>query len=193
MSTYTVAAELVAYVERNESVNTVPGETAPALGTTRMPDSGFGQPSVAPLTEAVTLTIDMTPDRRLAPNRNNGRMRWTTGEWIKADREMALRLAEVQAMRAPGRLWTSPVCVTITIYWGKGRGTDGKVRQARRLDWDSATALVKPMIDGALVDSGILADDRLIVAGTVLQAVSETGEGYTVIEIVCADQNAPIG
>src|SRR4051794_7270526 len=104
-------------------------------------------PSVAPLTEAVTLTLAMTPDRRLAPNRNNGRMRWTTGEWIKAEREKARLLTVDQKDERGCYLYgipslLAPVCVTITIYWGKGRSQkDGKVRQARRLDWDSATAL----------------------------------------------------
>src|SRR4051812_8318398 len=101
--------------------------------------------SVAPLTEAVTLTIDMTPDRRMAHNRSRGKSMWTMGEWIKADRHKAYIGAIYKSFGEPIAV---PVCVTITIYWGKGRGTDGKVRQARRLDWDSATALVKPMIDG---------------------------------------------
>lgn len=158
-------------------------------------------PSVAPLTEAVTLTIPMTPDRRMAHNRSRGKSMWTMGEWIKADREKAYRLCdmlpmygfELSTVPTMEHMFTCSVRVTITIHWGKERSQkDGKVRQARRLDWDSATALVKPMIDGALVDTGIMADDRQIVAGTVWQDVDKSGDGYTVI-IVTPVADAPGG
>jgi len=135
------------------------------------------------VTDTITLTLPMTPDRRLAPNRNNGRMRWTTGEWIKADRDKARFNAGHHILDSP---ISDPVQVAVTIYWGKSLKAGKKrarIEQDRRLDWDSATALCKPMIDGALVDTGILADDRQIVSGTVWQDVDPSGEGYTVITL----------
>ena len=136
-------------------------------------------------TPPITLTLQMTPNRKLAHNASRGKQMWSIGAWNKLDRMAAYGCVaswytEHQVIITPIH---DPVRVTVTIYWGKLLGTDGKMRQARRLDWDSATALVKPTCDGALVDTGILADDRQIVAGTVLQEVDPTGEGFTTIEI----------
>lgn len=142
------------------------------------------------MSDVIRLTLPMTPDRRLATNHARGRMQWTLGTWTKDERAKAMRLGCVPLGNGDiGRLPDvgESVRINVTIHWGKQLGKDGKMRQARRLDWDSATTICKPMIDGALVDTGILADDRQIVAGTVYQTVDPTGDGFTTIEITAVE------
>lgn len=135
------------------------------------------------MTDPITLHLEMTPDRRLAPNRMyRGNGFHARAALIAAERHKAWVSAGVDYDTPI----TEPVTVTVTIHWGKSLKAGKKrarIEQDRRLDWDSATALCKPMIDGALVDTGILQDDRLIVAGTVWQEVAEDGDGFTVIRI----------
>ena len=135
----------------------------------------------------LTIEIPMTPDRRLATNHARGRTQWSLGAWTKEDRQLAHDLCLNGNQWEQPAEWTDPVRVNVTIHWGKLLGKDGRMRQARRLDWDSATTICKPMIDGALVDTGILADDRQIVAGTVYQTVDPTGDGFTTIEITAVE------
>lgn len=133
---------------------------------------------------ALVLLLHMVPDRRLAPNASGTKSGWTKGPWIEAQRVQARECVE-RAYMVQETL-TGPVSVDVTIYWGKSLKAGKKrvrVEQDRRLDWDSCTVLVKPMIDGALVDTGILRDDRQIDHGTVKQEIDPDERGYTVIKI----------
>ena len=139
---------------------------------------------VVTIPEAIELVLDMVPDRRLAPNNSGTKSGWTKGPWIEAQRKQAK--ACVENNYTIGDALESPVSVEVLIYWGKSLKA-GKVRarieQDRRFDWDSCTVMVKPMIDGALVDSGILKDDRQIQYGTVKQDIDPGERGYTIIRI----------
>lgn len=132
----------------------------------------------------VTIRLDMVPDRRLAPNASGTKTGWTKGPWIAAQREMAKYFAGPVASECRGT--DGPVAVEVVIYWGKSlkMGTKrARIEQDRRLDWDSCTAICKPMIDGALVDSGILEDDRQIQYGAVKQEIDPEGRGYTILNV----------
>lgn len=134
----------------------------------------------------LVLLLQMVPDRRLAPNASGTRSGWTKGPWIEAQRIQA-RTAVENAYTVASDPLTGPVSVEVTIYWGKTLKAGKKrvrVEQDRRLDWDSCTVICKPMIDGALVDTGILRDDRQIDYGTVKQAIDPDERGYTTIRIV---------
>lgn len=133
---------------------------------------------------ALVLMLNMVPDRRLAPNAMKGRSRWYSSPLIEAQREQAKK--SVESAYVVNETLTGPVSVDVTIYWGKTLKAGKKrarVEQDRRLDWDSCTVLVKPMIDGALVDTGILRDDRQIDHGTVRQTIDPDERGYTIIRI----------
>src|SRR6478752_807400 len=115
------------------------------VGQRREPATGGG----------VTLVLAMTPDRTLAPNASSGKSRWSIGPKIAAVRQQAFLLARDQV----GEMVAGDVEVFITICWGKVQEIGPKrsrMAQARRLDWDSATSICKPVIDGALVDTGLL-------------------------------------
>ena len=132
----------------------------------------------------IALMLAMVPDRRLAPNSSGNKSGWTKGPWIEAQRVQARTC--IENAYTVGETLTGPVSVDVTIYWGKTLKAGKKrarIEQDRRLDWDSCTVLVKPMIDGALVDTGILQDDRQIQHGTVRQTVDPDERGYTVIRI----------
>lgn len=139
-------------------------------------------------TAPIVLTLPMTPDRSLAINRSHGRNWRGLSDKIKQQRWDAMNAARGQV--DTDEAYRDPVAITVTIHWGKSMKAGQKrarIEQDRRLDWDSATALCKPMCDGALVDTGILADDRQIVAGTVYQTVDPTGDGFTTIEITAVE------
>jgi hypothetical protein len=140
---------------------------------------------------SVTITLPIVPDRRLAPNRSQGKSRWTLGKLIDESRAAAFNAAYAQA----GSRWDSgqnherfdgPVVIEATIYWGKSLKAGQKrarIEQDRRLDWDSAVAICKPIFDGALVDMGYVQDDRQILGGPVWQQVDPSGDGYKTITI----------
>jgi len=133
----------------------------------------------------IDLMLAMVPDRRLAPNRSGNKSGWTKGPWIEAQRIQARTC--IENAYTVGETLTGPVSVDVTIYWGKTLKAGKKrarIEQDRRLDWDSCTVLVKPMIDGALVDTGILRDDRQILHGTVKQEIDPDERGYTIIRII---------
>lgn len=134
---------------------------------------------------ALVLMLNMVPDRRLAPNRSRGNSWQTTSPLIEAQRKQAKE--SVECVYVVNETLTGPVSVDVTIYWGKTLKAGKKrarVEQDRRLDWDSCTVLVKPMIDGALVDTGILRDDRQIDHGTVRQTIDPDERGFTIIKVV---------
>ena len=137
------------------------------------------------MTDAITIEIPMTPDRRLTPNSRGYENRWHRGPMIAAERQKAKVLTD--SVYFQRETWVNPITVTVTIHWGKQIGKDGRARQNRRLDWDSATSICKAMLDGALVDTGIIGDDRQIQWGTVKQNVDKRGEGFTVIRIERAE------
>lgn len=136
----------------------------------------------------VVIEIPMTPDRRLAPNRMyRGNGYHARAALIAAERQKAKFLTDYGV--SFDEPITDPVTVEVTIHWGKSMKagkTRARIEQDRRLDWDSATALCKPMCDGALVDTGILNDDRQIQWGTVKQEIDATGQGFTIIKIARA-------
>ena len=132
----------------------------------------------------IELRLDMVPDRRLAPNASGTRSGWTKGPWIEAQHVQARTCVE-NAYAVSERL-TCPVSVEVVIAWGKTlkAGKErARIEQDRRLDWDSCTVICKPMIDGALVDTGILGDDRQIQHGTVKQTIDPDERGFVTITI----------
>lgn len=152
-------------------------------------------------TRSVTLTLPLVPDRRLAPNRSKGKSGWILGRLIMESRAAAFNAAYAQA----GSGWDAPsdhvrfdgpVTVEVTIYWGKSLKAGQKrarIEQDRRLDWDSAVAVCKPIFDGALVDMGYVEDDRQILGGPVWQDVDPNGDGYMTITLTQATPDAGAG
>lgn len=143
------------------------------------------------LERTVTLTLPIVPDRRLAPNRSGGKSRWTLGKLITDSRVAAFNAAYALAgsrwdVDADHVRFDGPVTVEVTIYWGKSLKAGKKrarVEQDRRLDWDSAVAVCKPVFDGALVDMGYVRDDRQILGGPVWQDIDPSGDGYMTITL----------
>ncbi len=136
----------------------------------------------------VTITLPMLPNRKLAHNAARGKSGWRLSPMTKSDRETARWLTMDQPWRNGADEWetiTDPVTVSVYIHWDRSqtyKQDPTRLREDRRMDWDSLTTLIKPMIDG-IVDAGVLANDRQIQSGIVYQDVDPDGTGFVTIRI----------
>lgn len=122
------------------------------------------------MTEPITVTIDQTPHRYLAPN--SGKHKRTKDPY-RQELKHAAAIAAGNVLR--GRTWAfdGPVTLYITIVWEQGHQV---------IDFDNAIASCKAAIDG--VFAKLDADDRQVVGIYLRQYRSRERHGHMVVTVV---------
>jgi Holliday junction resolvase RusA-like endonuclease len=124
----------------------------------------------------LVVTIPMVPPAALTPNRAYRRGGWQPRRAAAAMLRHATWACAVNLR--PEEPMVGQMMVSAVIRWPKGR---------RRLDYDAAVAVLKPVLDG-LTDAGWWRDDRQ-VAGIVVQ--QETGHARGEL-LVSVDRNRAV-
>jgi hypothetical protein len=138
-------------------------------------------PSVAPLTEAVTVRIPMSPAPALSPNNRSKRGgSWQREAATRELREAAMLVASGhRAVRELEGWWLPDGIVHIHehIIWPKSQRGDLP-------DPDGLATYCKPALDG-IVDAGILTGDsaKHIASVTTSQEKGTERFGYTIVTI----------
>lgn len=108
----------------------------------------------------LSCVIPTAPDPALTPNRAYRRGGWQPRRAAASQLRYFTWAAAVNSR--PSEPISGPVVVSAVIQWPKGR---------RRLDYDAAVSVLKPVLDG-LTDAGWWRDDRQV---TGILVVQETG------------------
>lgn len=104
------------------------------------------------MSDAITVVIPGTPDKRLAPNAVR-RIHFHERNRLSGELRDTGMLAAL-AIRPHGRvpMFSGDVVLEETIYWGKGE---------RRIDLDGIPLMLKSALDG-LCDAGLLSNDSQV-------------------------------
>lgn len=123
------------------------------------------------MSETLTIKVPIAPLQDLSPNARVHPMRLHRAK----ARVRQLARNETNRLHAgdhPLAQSTSPITVSISIFWEKGR---------KRMDNDNALASCKALIDG--VAESLDVDDKRFVFPPIDQGRDRTGNGYTLFEI----------
>jgi hypothetical protein len=127
----------------------------------------------------LTICVPGTPSKLLAPNKARTVHYMAKAKVSRELRETG-RLAALSVLSlfhdATRPIFTGPVVLTETIYWGRGE---------RRVDLSAVPSLCKPLEDG-LTDAGVWLDDSQVVTLIVKQQRDPDGFGYVTFEVEVA-------